>query len=113
MPFFVFTDLVTAICFIVFLLANGCLGMFGGMLFIWPFLRPLFSSINASSVSIGDEVMVLSGSSKGMIAKVSEFVIGQGGWKLARLDCVSNVSGDSIFEVYSIFKIGRTSSENH
>ena len=107
--FFVITDAFVTLCLIVSLVANVCLGMFGGMLLFWPFLRPLFSKINASSISIGDKVMVLSGPNKGMIGQVCEFVIGQGGWRLARIDFGVDLGGIKVFEIYSVFKFRKHS----
>ena len=101
----VFTDPVSALSLLIGFVALSALGCLGGMFFILPFLRPLFSKFNGSSIDVGDEVIVLSGPKKGAIVKVYDIIIGQGGWRLVRLDFGPEFKRDDFFEFYSIYKI--------
>ena len=90
------------------------LGGLLGMLAFWLPIRIICSRINGAPLKLGDQVMILSGRHKGIIAEVYEITQGQGGWELARLDLGMELKEQfrDIFEEYSLLKITQNAIHN-
>ena len=101
------SDWSTILLLVLVLIPATALGYFLGMFTCWPLIRFLCSRYNAAPLKVGDQVVILSGSQKGSLAKVYEITVGQGGWNLARLDFgeESAKKFKDIFEEYSLLKI--------
>ena len=89
------------------------LGYFVGVFTCWPLIRVVCSKINGAPLEPGDQVLVLSGPHKGLIAEVYEITVGQGGWELARLDLgiEHRERFRDIFEQYSLLRIRRSEQD--
>jgi hypothetical protein len=103
------TDWHTALWLLAASIPATLLGCLGGMIACWPLVRIICSKVNGAPLEPGDQVTILSGPNKGIVAEVYEITRGQGGWELALLDLGperENRFGD-IFEEYSLLKINR------
>lgn len=106
----IITDWQVMQLLLIAFIPSTLLGYFLGMFTCWPLIRVICSRINGAPLQPGDEVMILSGPDKGIIAKVYEITRGQGGWELARLDLGIERKkrlGD-LYEEYSLLKIRRS-----
>ncbi len=78
-----------------------------GMFCFWPVVRPLCSRYNGAPFRVGDRVRILAGPRKGAVAEVYETPVGQGGWKLVRLDLgpERRATYGDLFEQYSVLRM--------
>ncbi|WP_372366918.1 hypothetical protein [Candidatus Uabimicrobium sp. HlEnr_7] len=72
------------------------LGFFLGMFTIWPIVRKVCIQANGGLYNKDDYIFVISGKNKGILAKVEELTVGQGGWELL----VLNTKDNNIIEQY-------------
>ena len=91
------------------LIPAGLLGFIFGMIFFYPWVRPICSRLNGAPFKPGELVMVLTGPLKGRTAKVKEITVGQGGWNLVLLDLAPEIVKQfgEIFEEYSLIRVSR------
>jgi hypothetical protein len=101
------SDWQTILLLLWILIPSTGLGFFLGMFTCWPLVRVICSRYNGAPLKVGDHVLILTGPDKGKISEVWEITIGQGGWKLARLNLGEEPSRKfrDIFEEYSLLKI--------
>jgi hypothetical protein len=105
----VVTDWQTMLYVLIAWIPGTLLGSLCGTMFLGQLVRIVCSKINGAPLGLGDQVMVLSGPHRGIIAEVYEITIGQGGWELSRLDLRIEHKDrfNNIFEEYSLFKIAQ------